>query len=78
MNRKQYQLYFSEKPYKLEIKPLANMFQKYVKENNQLIKYNQCYYFGTLNNLREKANQLKKQWLDELQKHITEIDLIKI
>ena len=84
-----YQIYYSKKGYKIDVKPLAKVFKdgtltrKFITdaENNpgEVIRYNNCYSFSTSRKaLVEFGHSLKEKWIDELRDEINRFESIKI
>ena len=84
-----YQIYYSRKNYKIDVKPLAETFKdgRLTKrclddaENNpgKIITYNNCYSFSTSRKaLLEFGRAIKEKWITELKDEINRFEAIKI
>ena len=84
-----YQIYYSRKNYKIEVKPLTKTFKdgRLMKgylddvENNpgKIINYNNCYSFSTSKKaLVDFGRALKEKWIAELKDEINRFESIKI
>lgn len=73
-----YQLFHDKEKCILEIKPLKDVF-KNVKITDELLRYNQNYFFcNNRKSLKEFAERMKQEWIDEAQVRLDAVTQIKI
>ena len=75
---KNYSLYYNKKTLELIIKP-----DKYNKIENmsddKVYYWNENYYYATNRKvLREKANELKEQWIEETEERLNKLKELKV
>ena len=73
-NSRNYQLYFDKEECILEINPLKKVFEN-INIVDEIYKYNNCYYFGKNKEiLKEKAEELKQEWIKEAEERLHKVE----
>lgn len=75
-----YQLYYNRERKEIKIKPLEKIFQRdNLLITEELYEYNDCYYFCKSRKiLKEKAEEIKVEWIKELEEEINGLKSIEI
>ena len=73
-----FKLYFNKKENKIEISPMGDTLMV-TEANDKITLYNEYHYIcNDRKSLMEKANEIKSNWIAELEKELNEIKEIKI
>lgn len=73
-----YTLYVSKNDAKIVVKKASTVF-KNCKFTDDVVAYNDCYYFSTnRKKLIEKAKEIKNQWVEEARKTLEKYESIEI
>ena len=77
-NKKGYELYFNKREGKIEVR-LIGIISKFMKPTEEVTFYNSCYYVCLdKEKLFKKAEEIRKSWIDEAEKHYNDMLNVKI
>ena len=77
-SEKGYELYYNKREGKIEIKPIG-IISKFMQPTEEVVLYNNCYYVCLdKEKLFEKAEEIRKSWIDEAEKHYNDMFNVKI
>jgi hypothetical protein len=73
-----YQMYYSKREFRIEIKPISKAFRfgPTVVKDNVLYRFNDCYSFGSYDVLLAEAIRLRNEWIVEAEKIVEQLRAI--
>ena len=73
-----YELYYKKREVNIEIKPIG-VISNFIEPTEEVVFYNSCYYICLdKEKLFEKAEEIRKSWVDEAEKHYNDMLNVKI
>ena len=77
-SKKGYELYYNKREGKIEVRLIGNI-SKFMEPTEEVTFYNSCYYICLdKEKLFEKAEEIRKSWIDEAEKHYNYMLNVKI
>ena len=77
-NKKGYELYYKKREGKIEIRSIG-IISKFMKPTEEVAFYNDCYYICLdKEKLLKKAEEIRKSWIEEAEKHYNDMLNVKI
>ena len=78
-NKKGYELYHDKTEGKIEVRLIGSIISRFMKPTEQVLFYNSYYYICLdKQKLFEKAEEIKKLWIEEAEKHYNDMLNLKI
>ena len=77
-NKKGYELYYNKREGKIEIRSIG-IISKFMQPTEEVVLYNNCYYICLdKEKLFEKAEEIRRSWIDEAEKYYNDMLNVKI